>query len=455
MTSTRRQILQYSLGAGATVLSPMLQRLALHAAGSTAVNQQRVVFVVQSNGMNPDHLRPVGIEKTHRGKYPTNDKTVDISLRDKKLHEALQPLAPFQDRLTLIQHLSGRVGLSDHSANFGALGACSAKKGAISETVDHAVARALPGVIPHVALGLGANPGVTMNYQLSAYGPGKACPIICSPDLAFKSLFGSVADDQSSKSFDQKSNLLDFMTDDIKRAQAGLAGEERHKLDGYLSAFETLHQRQKQIAGMREQLKKHAPNLGKKLEASVSSLILEAQFEIGAAAMIAGLTNVLLLTSGGGGQGFGEFPEMGIAGLHGIGHGQAQNGKPAAQCFIDLRVFHTKLIAGLAKKLAAVPEGNGTMLDNTLIIYLSDSGEQHHPSLYEWPVVLLGNLGGKIAKPGRYLELPGYGQKNHRTLANFYTTLLHSVGKPVDSFGMEDIGLKDIDQKGIVPELLA
>ena len=68
--------------------------------------------------------------------------------------------------------------------------------------------------------------------------------------------------------------------------------------------------------------------LGDKATTSTSSLILEAQFEIAAAALVSGLTNVVTLASGGGGQQFGKFPEFNIPDLHGIGHGNAQ--MPAA-----------------------------------------------------------------------------------------------------------------------------
>ena len=72
----------------------------------------------------------------------------------------------------------------------------------------------------------------------------------------------------------------------------------------------------------------------------------------------------------------------------------------------------------MAKKLESVKEGAGTMLDNTVIVYLSDSGDGHHPNLHEWPVVLLGDLGGALKTRGRYLQLPAYGTKNHCTMAN-------------------------------------
>ena len=73
----------------------------------------------------------------------------------------------------------------------------------------------------------------------------------------------------------------------------------------------------------------------------------------------------------------------------------------------------------------------------------------------EWPVVLFGGLAGKTKPGGRYVEMPHYGAKKHRTLSNLYLTLLQAAGKPRDKFGMPDTGLRDIEQRGIIAELLA
>ncbi len=451
LETTRRALLkQVALGAGATLLHPILTQLAARAAGDARV-RKRVVFVMQSNGMNPAHLLPSGVQRPRNGR-PQNATLEEVSLQGRTLHAALEPLTSFRERLALVQGLSGRIGLSDHSTNQGALG-CYPGKGPFGQTIDSALGEALPGVFPHVALGYAQNE--SMNYAYCASGPGKAVPIVCSPDLAYRSLFGSVAEGAGRKAFDRKTDLLDFMADDVKRSRAALAAEEREKFDAYLRSFESLRDRQRDLIAKAGELKRHAPKLGDKLTTSTSSLILEAQFEIAAAALLAGLTNVVTLTSGGGGQRFGNFPEFGIPDLHHIGHGGSYGEKNYEQCFVELRRFHTRLIAGLAKKLDAFQEGDGTMLDHTVIVYLSDSGDGHHPSLYEWPVVLLGNLGGKLKTGGRYLQLPGYGQKKHRTMANLYCTLLHAVGKPRDRFGVADPGLKDVDQTGPISDLLA
>ncbi len=456
-TTRRTMMKSVALGAGATLLTPILNDLAAHAAGDEKLAiRKRVVFVMQSNGINPAHLVPDGMNRRPDGRNerPQNDALEEVALKGKTLHKALAPLAPFQDRLALVQGLSGRIALSDHSCNHGALGAYPANKGPMGQTIDSAVADALPGIFRHVALGYGGGTD-PMNYTYSASGPGKAVPILCSPDLAFKGLFGSVAEGAGRKAFDQRSHLLDFMADDVKRSRSELAAEERAKFDRYLEAFESLRDRQAELLTKSDELKKRAPKLGDKQTTSKSSLILEAQFEIASAALLAGVTNAVTLISGGGGQRFGQFPEFGIPDLHHIGHGGSYDGKTYEECFVELRVFHTKLIAGLAKKLAATKEGDGTMLDNTLIVYLSDSGESHHPGLMEWPVVLLGDLGGKLKTAGRYLQFPQYGAKKHRTMANLYCSLLHAVGTPRDKFGVPDPKLKDIDQTGPIAELLA
>ena len=134
-------------------------------------------------------------------------------------------------------------------------------------------------------------------------------------------------------------------------------------------------------------------------------------------------------------------------------HGGSYQGKTWSELYNIIRRYHFDLIAGLCKKLESIKEGNGTMLDNTVIVYLSDGAEGHHSRCWEWPMVVIGDMGGKL-KTGRYVDYPGYGQKAHRTTANMYVTLLQLAGSTRDSFGMADPNLKDLDQHGPLAELL-
>ncbi len=149
------------------------------------------------------------------------------------------------------------------------------------------------------------------------------------------------------------------------------------------------------------------------------------------------------------------FTGLGLTkGKHHTGHGGSQNGMTWYEVSEMIRHFHFTQIAKLAKKLEAIPEGDGTMLDNTVIVYLSDGAEGHHSRCWDWPMVVLGDIGGKL-KTGRYIDYPAYGHMGHRTIANMYVTLLQLAGSNRTSFGQPDPGLKDFDQHGPLAELFA
>jgi hypothetical protein len=451
-TPNRRDVLKgLTLGAGAFLLNPLLARIA--AAGDAAA-PLRVVFFVEANGLFPTHVQPVGLERPKNGA----DKLIDVPLADHDLPEAIAALTPFKDRLTIIQGLSGRSsegGTGGHSTNYGALGCYPGSKGPMAQTIDAALADALGGVVPHVGLGIHNRPEVNVHYSLSATGPGKPLPIQCRPELAYKALFGSIADRGGRQAFELRTNLLDYMASDVKKARAALAGDERQQLDSYLEAFESLRDRQVKIDAIRDGLKRAAPPPPDKFTSAVETHRLEGQVDLAAAALIGGLTNTVTLTSGGGGQHYITFTGLGVPiDGHAIGHGQGVNGMDWARCRLVIRKFHAELIARLAAKLQSVREGAGTVLDNTLIVYLSDSGESHHPNLKEWPVVLLGTWAGKLKAGGRCLEFPKYQTVGHRTTASLYLSLLAAAGKPRESFGVKDLGLRDVDVSGPLLQLL-
>ena len=326
----------------------------------------------------------------------------------------------------------------------------------LGETIDGALAKHLGGIFPHVGLGISKRLETNIIYSISAWAANKALPIMCKPDQAYNTLFGSVAGGSAAQDFAAKNNLLDFLKDDLKRVEQRLAGEEREQLGAYLETFETLRNRQSRLNEIQHTLREKGPVVNDKYKSAVETDRLDAQFDLGAAALVCGLTNVLTLSSAAGVRDFDiTFKGLGLdIDKHGIGHGGSYQGKTWSDLYNIIRRYHFDLIARLCKKLESVKEGDGTMLDNTLIIYLSDGAEGHHSRCWEWPMVLLGNLGGKL-KTGRYVDYPGYAQKGHRTTANLYTTLLNLAGSKRDTFGMTDPVLKDFDQTGPLTELLA
>ncbi len=245
------------------------------------------------------------------------------------------------------------------------------------------------------------------------------------------------------------------MAEDIRKLKQSLPSQGKEKLDHYLSGFEALKDRRLKLVATQDILKLHAPEVTDKYTSKFSSHHLEAHFDMASAALISGITNVATIITddlNSSYQGLGITPKV-----HSVGHGASSGELSSQDCRNIIRKFHFDLIADMAKKLNAIPEGDGTMLDNTIIVYVSDNSDKHHSSATEWPMVVLGNLGGRLNSRGRYLAYPRYGAAgHHQTIGNWLTTLCHGAGFPQDHFGQPDFALGKIEmQKGPLSELLA
>lgn len=454
--SGRRDVLKgLSLGASAAVLQPFLSRLALSAEGK--LPPPRFLFVVEGNGVPPKQIHPEGIPYLER---EAREKAESHSLTGLQLPPALQPIEPFRDRLAIIQGLSGRMCTGGHSSDHGALGAFYANSGRniVGPTIDGVLGRAFPGIFPNLVLGIAANADESVIFNCSADAPGRSLPTICRPDIAFARLFGSVAEGSARASFAARRNLLDYMRDDVRRVQNRLGGVDREKLDALTDAYESLHTTTERLVEVRDRLKAAAPVPDEKYASTVETDRLDAHFELAAAAMIGGLSNVVTIASGVG------FPYFSIQfrGLdidmpkHNIGHAMyLKDDKTGWELSQKIRAFHFQLIARFMKKLQSIPEGDGTMLDNTVIVYLSDGAETHHSRCFEWPFVVLGNSRGRLRTTGQYMVLPDYGRPGHRTINTLYNSLLHAAGLPRDDFGSPDPNLDQEMYRGPLTQLLA
>ena len=446
----RRSFLKNAtLGAGAVVLQPVLRSLAAEANGKAA--PRRIVFFLEGNGMSPDHIQPLGLERPGNG----SDKLIDDSLAKYKLPDPIGALSPFRDRMTIIQGLSHKIASGrGHSPEYGSLGCYSGAAGPIAQTIDAALAAKLPSVVPHLGLALTPGADQIVSYSSSVTSKGKPLPYHCQPELAFQSLFGSAAGGEAAKIPFLRKKLMDYMSADIKRIQSRLAGPERESLDRYLEAYESMLDRQHGIAGMQDVLKANMPNTDK-FKSTTETDRLEAQSDMAISSLLSGLTNVVTIAACTGNS-YMKWNSLGISlATNAIGHGGGENGKTSDELLRIIRAFHAERIAALAKKLDAVKEGNGTVLDNTLIVYMSDFGDKHHPTYLQWPVILIGNLGGKLKTNGRYLEYPRYGVKGHRTIGTLYQGLLHAVGDKREQFNNVDLALDKSATQGPLSDILA
>ena len=292
--------------------------------------------------------------------------------------------------------------------------------------------------------------------KISAYGPNNPMPYQASAEKAYRQLFGSALDLKAGgkKEFDLQTNLLDFLADDTKKLAKEVGMDEREKLDHYLAAFESVRARNDQLVGMQESIKKNAPKFTSQYASTVFTDRVSVFFELAAAALITGLTNVISIRADWLSVKYDTFGFK-TTSVHDIGPGTTtDNGFSAEKARDTIRKFQVDLIADLAGKLKKVPEGDGTMLDNTMIIYLSDTGEAHHSQRREWPFVVVGGTSMKLKTAGRYLRYPDYGSKGHKTIGNWYNTLLLANGAPHQNhFGQLDPNLRDLDLKGPLQEL--
>ena len=475
LKTNRRELFKTAAAAGvAPLLVPFLQRVQAEAAGGRNAIPTRFLFVVKCSGLTPAELVPPGLtadlrkpasESGQPDELKPAETLLDVSLGDHELPNTLQPLSPFKDHLTILQGLSGKMCRGGHSAWYGALGCYhTGSEGnpgrAASPTVDGMLANALPAIFPHVGLTLGGKvlSGVkdSVVYPgISAIATDRPLAFQASPQMAYKNLFGIAATGVEGKAEQHlNSMLLDHMVSDIRHLQRQVAGADQQKLNHYLGAFESLRERRRQLTGLEAKIRRHAPTVDDKYESDVETDRIEAHFDIATAALIAGLSNVVTIRA--------DTLDITYRGLgiqkhvHGIGHSEPVPGMTAVEARNRIRRFQVEQIARVAAKLKAVPEGDGTMLDNTLIVYLSDAAEKHHGSCVEWPFVLLGGLADKLQQTqgGRYLQYPAYGKSGHRTIACLYNTLLHTAGQPRDVFGRFDLNLDENHQRGHLAELL-
>jgi hypothetical protein len=455
MTMKRRDVFKkFALGAGGVLLSPMIRRVVANAEGRP--RPPRFVFVLQSNGFDAVQACPESIPFQ---KYADRETFERIDLTKHKLPKGLAPLEPLKKHVTILQGLSGRSTGGGHSIHGGALGQyriSGANKSPQSITIDYQLGKTIPGILPWIGVGMSAGArDALMNF--TARAAHKSMPIILKPENAYNAFFSVAAGGEREKRFHLKRNLLDYMVGDVKRTQKALGSLGGDELEAYLGAYDSLAKRQYRLLENRDALKRSAPKLDARFASKVATTRLEAQFELAASALVGGLSNVATITCAA--SEINAQPYLGIGveeSNHGYGHmGGNMRGARGIPFYEKTRGWLFSLIAGMAKRLDATPEGDGTMLDNTLIVYMSDAPDTHHSTCYEWPLVIVGNLKGKLKLGGQYINYPGYGKPGHRTIGSLYTTFLNCVGDPQKTFGRIDPDLDKVAmQTGPLTQLM-
>ncbi|MEL6348961.1 MAG: DUF1552 domain-containing protein [Myxococcota bacterium] len=478
---TRRGLLAgLGFGAGAVFLDPFFR--AVLADGPIA---RRFVFIVEGNCieplcfLSPDAASAIQDQASApiaglRWAYNRYGHSSPITVRtgDLGAASALDHLRSDGERVDLTEKAAVLLGLSStitgggHSTHFGAL-SCSRSTSSkpAGQTIDCWLAEreGVRSTTPFdaVRVGMCSDGGILANFTC-AFGVGRSAPVTLDPVLAYTNLFGFIPGSSGATNFTRRSQQLDFGIDDVNAALAAFPGNsrERAKLEAYLDSLLTLRQRQDDLAAIAAAINPDDPTTAfpapedprtNPLHATGDHFdILEAQFENVAAALLGGLTNVAVITSGTGGDfGYVDYRRIlqNIPGIpsgisrHDLHHaaGTAANANAYADGVHAVTREHVRLVADLARKLDAVPEGDGTMLDHTVILYMSDNGEQHHSTASEWPCLLLGGGSLGLKTEGQTLVYPSVNHANNRQMSNLFNTIGYLAGETLDDFGMEGV----------------
>jgi hypothetical protein len=124
--------------------------------------------------------------------------------------------------------------------------------------------------------------------------------------------------------------------------------------------------------------------------------------------------------------------------------------QPDNPIWIKIRQYNSRMLVRIMEKLESVPEGSGTMMDHTLIVYTSNNADKQHTNGDNWPVMLLGDMDGAF-KTGCFTQIDG-----KRPINALYTSLLRAAGQNVDRFNMDEKLAKKFDTgTGPLKEVLA
>lgn len=465
---TRRAFLRnMGMGAGAALLSPLLARMVSAQSGASP---RRFVIVLEGNCAEPttflaDNARAafetstgvsLGTDRWFYRHYDQLTAPLVVENTDFSTTKSFGSLVTTGPNLAaksaMLFGLSSKITGGGHSTHHGALSCTRSSGGKPGATTIDAYLAALPevrGDAPFDALRVGISGAVNrpLNYDTCAYDKGRAAAILLQPESGFQTLFGSVASAAGMQAFQNRAQLLDFARADVNAALSMFSGnsQERAKLESYLLAVERVQARQSRLLEMEangQQLSSHKPTDPETNPLYVSGDLLDrlrAQFELAAAALTGELTHVVVIASGTGTAHFNvTFPGISAVARHDLHHGSAST--PSFLTAIHQgTAAHIEMVAGLAQILENTPEpgATGTMLDHTVILFMSDNGEQHHSTASEWPALLMGGGALGLQTGGRTIFYPGVGQSGHRQVSNLFNTLGYCAGRALDEFGSE------------------
>jgi len=422
---SRRAVLR---GVGATVALPFLDAMvpALTAQARTAANPVRrfgTVFV--GLGERPSHWRPA-----------TEGVNFEFS-------PILKPLEGFRDHVTVVSDLA--TPINGHAPTAAAWSTGVLAKATIAEdvllgpSIDQLVARTIgrDTVFPSLEvctedvtgyLG-GCDPAYACAYinTTSWANPTTPLPMEINPRTLFERLFGragTAAQRLAAQQLDR--SILDSVRDDVRELQAGLGRRDQGRLSEYLDNVREIEQRI-QRAEKQSATSVEVPNAPVGIPETFSEHMM-LMFDLLAVAWQADMTRVFsyMLNRDVSQR---VYPEIAISEPH---HAMSHHGKDAKKLegLVKLNTWQVSLFAKFVEKLANTPDGDGSLLDHSVIFWGSGMSESDLHYRLDLPTLLMGR-GNGLYKGNRHQVAD-----KETPIGNFLVDIAQKFGADVDKMGL-------------------
>ena len=425
--STRREFLKH-LGIGAASVPFLTGLPSLALAESLAKPKQRLIILFSPDGVVPTTFWPdeVGTEFT--------------------LKQSLKPLEPFKNKTLILNGVCDRVrGDGDnHMRGIGCLltgselfpgniqGGSDTPAGwssgiSIDQEIKNflqksAITRTRFGSLEFgVMVPEHADTWTRMVYA----GANKPVAPIDDPYLMFQKLYGSMKDKELLKS------VLDDLSEDIKKVKTQISKADQKLLDEHMSLVRDMET--EIMTASKTNVGHKVPDItpGVRRDNNNIPQISKLQIDLMVSAFLADSARVATLQYTNS-VGQARFTWLGIQeGQHDLSH-EPDSNKEAQDKLTKINQWYCEQLAYLAKKLSETkePDGNGTLLDNTTIVWTNELGQGNSHTLENIPFVVVGGgLGFKMGRSMKYDRVP-----HNRLLMS----LAHGFGHRIESFGNRD-----------------
>ena len=427
----RRTILR---GMGTVLALPLLDAMvpALAAGPATAAKRaKRLSFVYAPNGMIMNNWTP-SIEGAAFELTPT-----------------LEPLAAFRERMLVLTGLNHNSALplpgEGESAPHERAGATfltgvhPKMEGNVGISVDQIAARELGKNTQLASLEMGLHISSVVGQcekdwscaylnTLSWSTATTPLPSEGQPRAVFERLFGDGNSTDPSvrlARLRKDKSILDSVTEAATRLMARLGPGDRTRLSQYLDAVRDIERRIQIAEG---QTSGGLPTMDR--PAGIPPTFDEyadLMFDLQVLAYQTDMTRVSTFMMGRE-QSNRAFPEIGVPDAHhGLSH--HRNDPEMIAKVIQINIYHSRLFANFLEKMRTTPDGDGSLLDSSLIVYASALSDGNQHLVQNLPVLLFGDGAGRF-KPGRHLR---FGKD--APMSNLYLTLLDHFGVDIESFG--------------------